>query len=765
MNIQLFPEQIDPVSFSARFLARLSLILSAPLNWMSPGRIEKILVKLIKNNPPASEKQVKIARNAVCIVSSRCRSQEGCLRRSLAVVIVLWLQRKSVSWCTGYAQEPFRAHAWIELNECPIGEPVEVQIYSKAICVPHRSNDILRKESYLKKIKQENIERKKKESEIVNPEDHTPSVNIRSLFALAKGHNWEFICVGILGLISAALTLAQPNLVANLIDQSNTGIKINSSLGILIVVLILSTILTAVQYYLLQIIGEGVVFKARKSLISHLLRLPIHEYDNDTRSVGDLLSRVSGDSSKLRMALIQVSIALSSGFLVVVGAAIGMILRDSLLFFMALSTVCVSFIGTIIMSKAIQKASFSAQKELGKLSGDIERDLHAIRTIRATNATDKEEEKSKLQAERLRNIGIRLAKIQAFMTPISNMTLQLSGLIVLGIGGYRVSIGLMSVADLIAFALLLYTMIGPIGQVFNAFGGVGESLGAFARIRELLELALESDYDVTPAIPPSSNLITEETAVYFEKISFGYNKMKFGSDPKEKEDSMILKEVTLRAEKGKRTAIVGPSGAGKSTLLQLIERFYDPDSGKIFVQGKDYRHYSREELRNFITYVEQDAPVISGTLRDNLLLGNSKISDSNCIEVLEEVNLHHLLDRNSKGLDMQVGESGANLSGGERQRLAMARSLLSSAEIVLLDELTSNLDSLNELGMKKAVDKLKGKKTVIVVAHRLSTVIDSDIIYVLEHGRVVGSGNHNELIDTVPLYRELAKEQFVDREL
>ncbi|MFC0233922.1 lasso peptide biosynthesis B2 protein [Vagococcus entomophilus] len=433
MNIQLFPEQIDSVSFSARFLARLSLILSAPLNWMSPGRIEKILVKLIKNNPPASEKQVKTARNAVCIVSSRCRSQEGCLRRSLAVVLVLWLQRKSVSWCTGYAQEPFRAHAWIELNECPIGEPAEVQIYSKAICVPHHSTDILRKESYLKKIKQENIERKKKESEIINSENHTPSVNTRSLFALAKGHNWEFICVGILGLISAALTLAQPNLVANLIDQSNTGIKINSSLGILIIVLILSTILTAVQYYLLQIIGEGVVFKARKSLISHLLRLPIHEYD--TRSVGDLLSRVSGDSSKLRMALIQVSIALSSGFLVVVGAAIGMILRDSLLFFMALSTVCVSFIGTIIMSKAIQKASFSAQKELGKLSGDIERDLHAIRTIRATNATDIEEEKSKLQAERLRNIGIRLAKIQAFMTPISNMTLQLSGLIVLGIGG------------------------------------------------------------------------------------------------------------------------------------------------------------------------------------------------------------------------------------------------------------------------------------------------------------------------------------------
>ncbi|MBC2149769.1 lasso peptide biosynthesis B2 protein [Listeria booriae] len=763
MNIQLFPEEIEPASFKETFLARIALLLSAPLNWMSPRRIENILLRLMKSYPIASEIEVKNARNAVCLVSSRCRSQEGCLRRSLAVVLMIWLQRRSVSWCTGYAQEPFRAHAWVEINGHPVGEPEEVHIYSKAICVPHYSKNILGEESHLEKLNHETSKNKKKDSEKLVQEIQAPSVNIRSLFALAKGHNWEFIFVGILGIISAILTLVQPNLVADLINQSDKGIKITSSLGLLIIVLILSTVLTAIQYYLLQIIGEGVVFEARKSLISHLLRLPICEYD--TKSVGDLLSRVSGDSSKLRMALIQVTIALSSGFLIVIGAAVGMFLKDSLLFLMALSSVCLSFIGTIIMSKAIQKASFLAQKELGKLSGSIERDLHAIRTIRATNATNEEEIKSKLQAERLRNIGIRLAKIQAFMTPVSNMTLQLSGLIVLGVGGYRVSIGLMSIADLIAFALLLYTMIGPIGQIFNAFGGIGESLGAFARIRELLDIALENDYDVIPATPLTSNSIAQGTAVYFKKISFGYNKLKFGSELVEKEENLILKEITLRAEKGKRTAIVGPSGAGKSTILQLIERFYDPDDGQIFVHEKDYRNYSREELRKLITYVEQDSPVISGTLRDNLQLGNHKVNDSDCIKVLEEVNLQHLLSRDSKGLDMQVGESGASLSGGERQRLAMARSLLSSAEIVLLDELTSNLDSLNEMGMKKAVDKLKGEKTVIVVAHRLSTVIDSDIIYVLEHGRVVGSGSHNELIDTVPLYRELAKEQFVDREM
>lgn len=257
--------------------------------------------------------------------------------------------------------------------------------------------------------------------------------------------------------------------------------------------------------------------------------------------------------------------------------------------------------------------------------------------------------------------------------------------------------------------------------------------------------------------------VTQKGMVVFENVSFGYNKLKFGADIAQKEAEMILKEVSLHAEHGKRTAIVGPSGAGKSTILQLIERFYDPDSGQIYVDGKDHRSYPREELCSLITYVEQNAPVIPGTLRENLLIGNANVSDQECYDVLKEVNLSYLIDRSPEKLDMKIGESGTTLSGGERQRLALARSLLSKAKIVLLDELTSNLDSLNEIAIKKAVDKLRESKTVIVVAHRLSTIVDSDIIYVLEHGRIVGSGNHNELLDKVPLYRELAKEQFLDK--
>ncbi|MDQ0232888.1 lasso peptide biosynthesis B2 protein [Metabacillus malikii] len=756
MNIPLFPEQPEEVSTGAIWLARLALLLSAPLNWLSPRMMEKILSRLVRKYPPATEEEVKVIRDAVCTVSRRCRSQEGCLRRSLAVAVGTWLKRRSVSWCTGYALEPFRAHAWVEVNNNPVGEPEEVRSYSKVISVTNTSENEEKSQGELESNNSKPNELGQEDQPV-----HIPRASIRQLFALTKGHNLEFSLVLILGILSAALTLLQPNLVADIVEQSNTGFTISSSLVFLILSLTTAMVLTTIQYYMLQKIGEGVVYEARTNLISHLFRLPIFEFDN--RSVGDMLSRISGDSSRLRMALIQGTIALTSGSFIVVGAAIGLALKDSFLFLTALATILLSFIGILFMSNIIQKASFRVQKELGKLSELVERDLHAIRTIRSTNATSIEEEKATQQAEHLRKLGIRLAKIQSFMTPISNMSIQICGLIVLGIGGYRVSMGYMTIEDLIAFALLLYIMIGPVGQIFGAFSGIGESLGAFARIRELLDLAIESDYDTNTKVTTISNPSARKGMVVFEKVSFGYKKLEFGADIAQKEAEMILKEVSLSAEYGKRTAIVGPSGAGKSTVLQLIERFYDPDGGYIYVDGKDHRSYSREELRNLITYVEQNAPVLPGTLRDNLLIGNTDVSDQECYDVLKEVNLNYLIERSPDKLDMKIGDSGMTLSGGERQRLALARSLLSNSKIVLLDELTSNLDSLNEVVMKKAVDKLRESKTVIVVAHRLSTIVDSDIIYVLEHGRIVGSGNHNELLDKVPLYRELAKEQFLDK--
>jgi len=223
----------------------------------------------------------------------------------------------------------------------------------------------------------------------------------------------------------------------------------------------------------------------------------------------------------------------------------------------------------------------------------------------------------------------------------------------------------------------------------------------------------------------------------------------------------VLRGVSFSVPRGARVALVGPSGAGKSTTLSLIERFYDPSGGAILLDGKDIRGLDRATLRARLGYVEQDAPTLAGTIADNLRLAAPTASDADCERVLREVNLGEVLERSPLGIEAPVGESGVMLSGGERQRLAIARTLLAAAPILLLDESTSSLDGLNEQRMRDAIDAVATGRTLVVIAHRLSTVVDSDHIVVLDHGRVAGQGTHEELLDTTPLYRELARHQLL----
>ena len=212
---------------------------------------------------------------------------------------------------------------------------------------------------------------------------------------------------------------------------------------------------------------------------------------------------------------------------------------------------------------------------------------------------------------------------------------------------------------------------------------------------------------------------------------------------------------------GSRVALVGPSGAGKSTIFALIERFYDPTEGTISLGGIDIRNIERGTLRSMLGYVEQDAPVLAGSIRDNLLLAAPGATEEDCLAVISAVNLDSVLERDPAGLDAPVGEAGVMLSGGERQRLAIARALLAAPPILLLDESTSSLDGVNEQLMRDAIDTVSEGRTLIVIAHRLSTVVDSDHIVVLEQGRVVGEGTHSELVKSTPLYRDLAKHQLL----
>ena len=226
-------------------------------------------------------------------------------------------------------------------------------------------------------------------------------------------------------------------------------------------------------------------------------------------------------------------------------------------------------------------------------------------------------------------------------------------------------------------------------------------------------------------------------------------------------DREVLRGVSFSVPRGARVALVGPSGAGKSTTLALIERFYDPTEGAVLLDGADVRTLDRLALRAQLGYVEQDAPTLAGTIAENLRLASPEASDADCERVLRAVNLGEVLERSPLGVEAPVGESGVMLSGGERQRLAIARALLAAPPILLLDESTSSLDGLNEQRMRDAIDAVATGRTLVVIAHRLSTVVDSDHIVVMDHGRVVGQGTHSELVETTPLYRDLARHQLL----
>jgi ATP-binding cassette subfamily B protein len=311
----------------------------------------------------------------------------------------------------------------------------------------------------------------------------------------------------------------------------------------------------------------------------------------------------------------------------------------------------------------------------------------------------------------------------------------------------------------VTFILLMFLMIRPVGQAFGAYSSVQTALGALARIQEILDLPLE-DTDADRAGAPDRKA-ENNTAIEFDNVSFGYSTQELDAEGNPVDAREVLEGVSFKIERGTRVAIVGPSGSGKSTSFSLIERFYEPTGGQILLDGQPVHTIGRSDLRGQIGYVEQDAPVLAGSLRENLLIGSPDASDEELLAVLAEVNLAEVVARDSRGLDAEVGENGIMLSGGERQRLAIARTLLSAPPILLLDESTSSLDGINEQLMRDAIDSVAKHRTLIVIAHRLSTVIDSDQIIVLNQGKVLGIGTHAQLLKSTPLYKQLASSQML----
>jgi ABC-type multidrug transport system fused ATPase/permease subunit len=575
-----------------------------------------------------------------------------------------------------------------------------------------------------------------------------PRAKLKDLLPYLVDHKKALIFAVILSVVVSALSLAQPLLLGQVIAGVEAGTDISALAFWIVILLVSSALINGYQFYLLYRTGEGVVLSTRKALISRLVRLPIWQYDR--RRIGDLVSRVGSDTTLLKAVLTQGLVSAVGGFFTFFGAVIVMAFIDAILLGATLAVVAIAVLAIALAGRKIRSATTKAQQRVGEMSSAVERALGAIRTIRAARAEDREVAAMNKDAEAAFDQGVKIAKLSAVISPIAQIAFNTAFIVVLGLGGLRVATGETTIASLVTFVILLFFMIGPLINTFGAYTSVMSALGALARIQEIMVLD-EEEVGESASLREAKNKI----ALEFRNVDFHYQPEE-GEEPK-----AILEGVNLDIPRGSRVALVGPSGAGKSTIFSLIERFYEPTGGEILFDGQNVTSFSRQALREQIGYVEQDAPVLAGSLRENLLLGKGSATEDELTEVLRMVNLSEVLARDAKGLDAEVGESGIMLSGGERQRLAIARALLAAPPILLLDESTSALDGPNEQRMREAIDAVAKDRTLIVIAHRLSTVVDSDQIIVLEHGKVVGSGTHSELVKTTPLYAELAKHQLL----
>jgi ATP-binding cassette subfamily C protein len=568
------------------------------------------------------------------------------------------------------------------------------------------------------------------------------------LVGYASPHLGAISVAALLTLAGSAAALAQPLAAGRMVDALGSGQDMTAVLMGLAALVLVGAGANALSAYVLGKAAESVVFSARMDLAARFARLRLSAMDR-TRP-GDLLARMMSDTVLLREVATRSLVDGFVGVLSVVAMLVAMFLLDPLLFTGTAAVFAANLVVLGLLAPRIGRATWQAQEAVGAVGSATEKLLGAFRTIKAFGAEAGQIAVIREAAERARRHGVSAVRWNALIGSAMGFTVPAAVLAVLGLGGARVTTGNIELSTLIAFLLYLFYLVGPVEQVMHAVSQLQAGAAAADRLREVS--ALEVEPGRTGEDGPGT--WDRPASLRFDDVRFRYDD----------EREQVHRGVSFTVPPGGMTAFVGPSGAGKSTVFALAERFYDPDSGRVLLDGTDLRDWPLDALRGAMGYVEQDAPVLDGTLRDNLLLGSPLAADSEIRDVLVATRLDGLVDRLPSGLDTVVGHRGNRLSGGERQRVAIARALLRKPRLLLLDEVTSQLDAVNELALREAVTTAARMTTVLVVAHRLSTVMRADQIVVMDAGRVRAVGTHAELVAGDELYAELAATQFLTAE-
>ncbi|WP_048679462.1 ABC transporter ATP-binding protein [Staphylococcus hominis] len=566
--------------------------------------------------------------------------------------------------------------------------------------------------------------------------------NKSSILSLVHLINFPKILIIIsilLSIIGSVFQLLVPLFTQKIIDNFSNVIQNKQYILIFILIFLLSAIFNGLSIYLITKIGESIIYDLTKKVWLHILKLKISFFDKNSN--GEVLSRVIDDTKAINNFITNTIPSIFPSLIVLFGSIV-------LLFTLDLPTALVSLISfplyiilIIPISNIMQKLSYATQLQTAKVSGLISHVLSEIKLVKLSNSISKEFNKSNSYLLNLYNLGIKEGTINAIVGPIATIIILISMGSVLGFGGYRVASGAISPGTLIAIIFYMTQLTDPIEKLSGMFTGYKRTIGASKR---LLEIMVEEEENLD-----TGTSIYKSSSIHFENVEFSYNK-----------DNPLFKNLSFTIPKNKVTALVGPSGSGKTTILNLISRLYEIQKGDIKYGDISLYDISLKEWRYKIGYVMQYNGIINGTIKNNITYSvDKKYSMESIIHYSRLAHVHDFVELFKDKYNTVIGEKGINLSGGQKQRIDIARNFLKKPEVLLLDEATSNLDSESEKVIQKSINNISNNRTTVIVAHRLSTILNADQIIFIDSGIITGMGSHEYLMNTHERYRNMVKLQ------